>query len=62
MIAAITLLVVGIVVLAVIAIVVGVIEAAQAPERRWIAAERRAAWEARRPSYHGLDDSRWDED
>ena len=37
------------------AIVVGIVDALQAPRRRQIAAERRAQWEARRLQPHGRD-------
>jgi hypothetical protein len=42
----ITFIAVGIGALALIAIAVGIIDAAQAPKRRMVAAERRARWEA----------------
>jgi hypothetical protein len=43
----ITMIVAGIGLLVLVAIVVGVMDAAQAPEWREIAAERRARWEAK---------------
>ncbi|GAA5127733.1 hypothetical protein [Pseudonocardia adelaidensis] len=51
----ITLIVAGLGLLALVAIVVGIVEAAQAPTWRQIAAERRAQWEAKQPQLHGLD-------
>jgi hypothetical protein len=67
----ITLIFGGIGLLVLVAIVVGVLDARQAPEWREIAAERRARWEAkadaaarrrpaRRPPADG--DESWDED
>jgi hypothetical protein len=54
---------VGIGLLALIAIAVGIIDAAQAPKRRMVAAERRARWEAtRQPEYYGGIDDSWDDD
>jgi len=67
----ITLIVTGIGLLALVAIVVGVVEAAQAPTWRQIAAERRERWEAKQPQLHGFDqyagspshdDDSWDDD
>jgi hypothetical protein len=49
------LIVTGIGLLVLIAIVVGVVDARQAPAWRQIAAERRARWEAKQPQLHGLD-------
>jgi hypothetical protein len=51
----ITLIAAGIGLLVLVAIVVGIVEAAQAPTWRQIAAERRAQWEAKQPQLHGLD-------
>lgn len=51
----ITVIALGIAFLVVSAIVVGMIDAAQAPTRRRIAAERRERWEARQPELHGVD-------
>jgi hypothetical protein len=51
----ITLIVAGIGLLVLVAIVVGIVEAAQAPTWRQIAAERRARWEAKQPQLHGVD-------
>lgn len=61
----------GIGLLILVAITVGIVEAAQAPTWRQIAAERRARWEAKQPQPHGLDpyagsasydDESWDDD
>jgi hypothetical protein len=51
----ITLIAAGIGLLILVAIVVGIVDATQAPEWRRIAAERRARWEAKQPQLHGLD-------
>ena len=58
------LIVGGIALLAVIAIAVGIVDAAQAPKRRMIAAERRARWEASRQREYApaLVDDDWDDD
>ena len=48
----ITLIVTGIGLLVLVAIVVGIVESAQASTWRQIAAERRARWEARQPRLH----------
>ena len=68
------LIVAGIGLLVLVAIVVGVVDARQAPEWREIAAERRAKWEAKQPQRPGLDpfagppnddtsdDESWDDD
>ena len=55
---------IGIGLILVIAIVVGIVDAARASAWRAIAAERRQNWEARRPEYHGIDDRdpEWDDD
>jgi hypothetical protein len=70
----ITLIVAGLGLLVLVAIVVGFVEAAQAPTWRQIAAERRARWEAEQPRLHGVDaysgsqsyddtyDESWDDD
>jgi hypothetical protein len=70
----ITLIVTGIGLLVLVAIVVGIVEAAQAPTWRQIAAERRARWEAKQPQLQGVDayaasqsydddyDESWDDD
>lgn len=60
----ITLIAAGIGLLAVIAIAVGIIDAAQAPKRRMIAAERRARWEAARQHEYSPAhvDEDWDDD
>jgi hypothetical protein len=51
----IALIAAGIGLLVLVAIVVGIVEAAQAPTWRQIAAERRARWEAKQPQLHGVD-------
>jgi hypothetical protein len=72
----ITLIVAGFGLLILVAIVVGIVEATQAPTWRQIAAERRAQWEAKQPQLHGpdphaghyfydddpYDDESWDDD
>jgi hypothetical protein len=67
----IALIAAGIGLLVLVAIVVGIVEATQAPTWRQIAAERRARWEARQLQLHGLDpnagsqpydDESWDDD
>ncbi|MHA6628331.1 hypothetical protein ACU61A_23070 [Pseudonocardia sichuanensis] len=60
----ITFIVAGIVLLVLIAITVGIVDAAQAPKRRMLAAERRARWEAtRRYEFEpALLDDPWDDD
>jgi hypothetical protein len=71
----ITLIAAGIGLLILVAIVVGIVDAAQAPTWRQIAAERRAQWEAKQPQLHGPDphagpyfydddtyDESWDDD
>jgi hypothetical protein len=57
----ITLIAVGIAFIVVVAIVVGIVDAAQAAAWRSVAAERREQWEAKhgrrspQPEYHGID-------
>ncbi|MFC4944658.1 hypothetical protein [Pseudonocardia sp. GCM10023141] len=52
----IALVIAGIGFIAVVAVVVGIVDAARASAWRRIAAERRRTnWEARRPEYHGID-------
>ncbi|WP_214406152.1 hypothetical protein [Pseudonocardia lacus] len=61
----ITAIVAGILVIAVVAIVVGIIDAAQAPMRRQVAAERREKWEERVRELHGgveAPEPDWDDD
>jgi len=66
----IVLIIAGLAFLAAAAIVVGIIDAAQAARWREIAAARRERWEARQPQPHGpfadpyttYDDSEWDDD
>jgi hypothetical protein len=70
----ITLFAAGVGLVVLVAIVVGIIEATQAPTWRQIATERHAQWEARQPQLHDLnpyagphsyhdswDDSSWDD-
>jgi len=60
----ITFIIGGIALLVLIAIAVGIVDAAQAPKRRMLAAERRARWEASRRREHisvPIDDD-WDDD
>jgi hypothetical protein len=61
----IAMIVTGVGFIAVVAIVVGIMDAAQASAWRRIAAERRMRWEARRPEFHGVDSAdtdTWDDD
>jgi hypothetical protein len=64
----ITLIAAGIGLLILVAITVGIVEAAQAPTWRQIAAERRARWVAKQPQHAGspphddVDDESWDDD
>jgi hypothetical protein len=66
----ITLVVTGIGLLVLVAVVVGISDARQAPTWRQIAAERRAKWEAKHLQPHGLNpytgpnphDEAWDDD
>jgi hypothetical protein len=61
----ITLIAAGVGLLVLVAIVVGIVEAAQAPTWRQIAAERRARWEAAysgSQSYDDTYDESWDDD
>lgn len=58
----ITLIVVGLGALALIAVVVGVVDAAQASAWREVAARRREQWYARRHEFHGVDPDAVDED
>ena len=51
----------GLALIALIAVVVGIVDARQAPNRRQVAAERRDRWEARQPEFHGPSYD-WDED
>jgi hypothetical protein len=44
----IAIVVIGLAALAVMALAVGLFDAAQAGERRWVARDRRATWEQRR--------------
>lgn len=56
------LIVVGIVMIALIAVVVGIVDAAQSAAWREIAAQRRENWQARQPEFHGVEPDAWDED
>lgn len=61
------LIVAGIGMIALIAVVVGVVDAAQAAAWREIAAQRRENWHARQPhdrlpEFHGVEPDAWDED
>ncbi|MGH3588732.1 MAG: hypothetical protein ACRDQ0_20680 [Pseudonocardia sp.] len=63
----IAVIIAGLVFLALVAIVVGIVDAVQASTWRRIAAERRERWEARQPQMHGIDpyagyDPEWDDD
>jgi hypothetical protein len=64
----ITLIVAGLGLLILVAVVVGIVEATQAPTWRQIAAERRARWEAKQPQLHAGaqshddHDESWDDD
>jgi hypothetical protein len=51
----ITYFAIGIGFLVVVAVVVGIADAAQAAAWRQVARERRERWEARQPQYHGYD-------
>jgi hypothetical protein len=53
--AMITVIIAGLGFLVVAAIIVGIVDAAQASRWRQIAAERREKWEARQPQLHGID-------
>lgn len=59
----ISLILVGVGFIVVVAIIVGIADAVQAPAWRQIAAERREEWEARQPEFHGGNDAEtWDDD
>lgn len=58
----ITFILAAVALIAVLAVVVGIADAAGRPAARMKAAERRERWEARRLSYHGPSDEAWDED
>jgi hypothetical protein len=58
----ITLIVAGVVMIALIAVVVGIVDAAHAAAWREIAAQRREQWSARQPEFHGVEPDAWDED
>lgn len=56
------LILAGLCMIALIAVVVGIVDAAQAAAWREIAAQRRENWDARRPEFHGVEPDVWDED
>lgn len=58
------IIVAGVGFLVVVAVVVGIVDAARASAWRRIAAERRHSWEARQPEFHGVDSAEpdWDDD
>jgi hypothetical protein len=60
----ITYIAIGIGFLVVVAVVVGIVDAAQASEWRRVARERRERWESRQRQYHGYDqaDQGYDEE
>lgn len=59
----ITVIAAGIAFIVVVAIVVGIVDAAQAHVWRQVAADRRARWEAHRPEFHGVDpQDAWSDD
>lgn len=60
----ITIVIAGVGFIVVVAIVVGIVDAARAAAWRRVAAERREVWEARRPVDHGIDvpDTDWYDD
>jgi hypothetical protein len=61
----IALLVTGIALIVVLGVVVGIVDAAQAPTWRQVAAERRAKWEERVRELHGgveAPEPDWDDD
>lgn len=51
----------GLALILLIAVVVGIVDAAYSSRWRSVAAERRDQWEARRPEFHGGYEA-WDED
>ncbi len=55
----IALIVGGLVLLAMLAVVVGVVDSARASAWRRIAAARREQWETRRPEFHGSASEAW---
>lgn len=60
----ITLVIAGVGFIVVVAVVVGIVDAARASAWRRVAAERRESWEAKRPVDHGIDvtDTDWYDD
>ena len=59
------MIVFGVLLLMVVAIFVGIVDAAKAPAWRQVAADRRRQWEIRQPEFHGIDASdteAWDEE
>lgn len=57
--AAVVWIAIGAGVILVIAVVVGIVDAANAPMWRQVARERRQRWESRQPEYHAR---AWDDD
>jgi hypothetical protein len=51
----ITIVAAGIGIILVVAVIVGIVDAAQAAAWRRVAAERRETWEAKQPEFHGVD-------
>ncbi|MBC8091968.1 MAG: hypothetical protein H7Y15_08535 [Pseudonocardia sp.] len=49
----ISLIVGGVGLIALVAVIVGIVDARQAPTWRHVAAERRDRWEGRQPEFHG---------
>lgn len=58
----IVLIVAGIGMIALIAVVVGIVDAAHSAAWREIAAQRRESWSAKQPEFHGVEPDAWDED
>ncbi|MBW0113926.1 hypothetical protein [Pseudonocardia abyssalis] len=56
------LIIVGVGIIGLIAVVVGIVDAAQASAWREIAAQRREQWLHRQPEFHGVDPDARDED
>lgn len=51
----ITVIVAGVGFIVIVGIIVGIMDAVQAPARRLTAADRRQNWEARQLEFHGVD-------
>ena len=58
----ITFILAAVALIALLAVVVGIADAAQGPSVRRRAAERRERWEAARPRRHVPSDDEWDDD